>query len=87
MARAARHSIFSPFVLLRRNSLYKGLLGGDRTWVLVGAVVWLPRLVKKAFGRTPEVVTIEKLPPGQAIRIQAIPQVTRQQRRAIKRTS
>ena len=44
MARSTR--AFSPTAALRRNALYKGLFGGSRGWLAVGAVVWGPRLMK-----------------------------------------
>ena len=83
MARSTR--AFSPTAALRRNALYKGLLGGSRGWLAVGAFVWAPRLMKRALGRTEKVVATEVLKPGQAIYIEAIPQETREQRRALRR--
>jgi hypothetical protein len=77
--------MLSPTAALRRNALYKGLLGGRRGWMAVGAVVWAPRLMKKALGRTEEVVATERLEPGQAIRIEAIRQPSRNERRAARR--
>ena len=85
MARS-RKSALSPLVAARRNAIYKGLLGGDRTWLIIGAVVWLPRLVRKAFGKTEQVVALEKLLPGQALTLLAIPQKTRAERRAARGT-
>lgn len=83
---ARRPSVLSPFALLRRNSIYKGLLGGHRGWVAVGAVVWAPRLMKKLVGRNEEVVVTEVLKPGQALRLEAIARPTRGERRAARRT-
>jgi hypothetical protein len=82
MARSAR--AFSPTAALRRNALYKGLLGGSRGWLAVGAVVWAPRLMKRALGRNEKVVATEVLKPGQALYLEAIPQETRAQRRAAR---
>lgn len=59
--------------LLRRNALYKGLFGGARGWMVVGAVLWAPRVLKRLFGRNEEVVATETLKPGQFVRIEAIP--------------
>jgi hypothetical protein len=66
--------------------LYKGLLGGSRGWMTVGALVWGPRLLKKAVGRTEKVVLTEKLEPGQALRIEAIRRPSRDERRAARRS-
>jgi hypothetical protein len=79
-------SVLNPFNLWRRNALYKGLLGGDRTWLLIGAVVWAPRLVKRLLGRNEEIVATEKLLPGMSLRITPLPQKTRADRKRYKRT-
>lgn len=83
MARSRR--ALSPLTALRSNALYKGLLGGSRGWLAVGAVVWTPRLMKRLLGRTEKVVATEVLKPGQALYLQTIPQETRAQRRAARR--
>ena len=82
---ARRTRVLSPVAALRRNALYKGLFGGSRGWMAVGALVWGPRLMKKALGRTEQVVLTERLEPGQALRIEAIRQPTRGETRAARR--
>jgi hypothetical protein len=82
---ARRARLLSPTAALRRNALYKGLLGGQRAWMAVGALVWAPRLMKKALGRTEQVVLTEKLEVGQALRIEAIKRPSRGERRAARR--
>jgi hypothetical protein len=84
MARPAP-SLFSPVALLRRNALYKGVFGGGRGWMAVGALLWGPRLLKRVFGRSEEIVATEKLTKGQFVRIEAIAPTTRRERRAAKR--
>ena len=81
----ARSSALSPIAALRRNALYKGLLGGSRGWLAVGAFVWGPRLLKKALGRTEHVVAKEVLQPGQTLCIEAIAPRSNAQRRAARR--
>ena len=81
----ARSRLLSPTVALRRNAIYKGLLGGQRGWLAIGAVVWAPRLLKRALGRTEQVVATERLEPGQALRIEAIKRPTRAEDRARRR--
>ena len=83
MARSTR--ALSPTAALRRNALYKGLLGGSRGWLAVGAFVWGPRLMKRVLGRNEKVVATEVLKPGQALYLQTIPHETRAQRRAARR--
>jgi hypothetical protein len=77
----------SPFAALRRNALYKGLLGGSRGWLAVGAFVWGPRLLKKVLGRTEQLVAKEVLKPGQTVCIEAIEPQSRAQRRAARRAT
>ncbi len=79
--------MFSPFAAMRRNALYKGLLGGQRGWMAVGAVVWGARFVRKAFGRSEQVVATEVLRPGQVLRLEAIAPLSRGERRAARRAS
>jgi hypothetical protein len=81
----ARTRLLSPTVALRRNAIYKGLLGGQRSWMVIGAFVWAPRLLKRALGRTEKIVATERLEPGQALRIEAIKRPTRAEDRASRR--
>jgi hypothetical protein len=81
----ARRSVMSPTFTLRRNALYKGFLGGSRGWMAVGIVLWGSKLMKKSFGRTPQYLSTERLEPGQAVRIEAIPPLSRSERRAARR--
>jgi hypothetical protein len=82
---ARRTRALSPTAALRRNALTKGLFGGSRGWMAVGVAVYGPRLMKKALGRSEQVVATERLEPGQAIRIEAIKAPTRSERRAARR--
>jgi hypothetical protein len=79
-------SLLNPFNLWRRNAIYKGVLGGDRTWLVIGAVVWGPRILKRVLGKNEEIVTTEKLLPGMALRIESLPQRTRADRQRFRRT-
>jgi hypothetical protein len=79
-------SMLNPFNLWRRNAIYKGVFGGDRTWLVIGAVVWGPRIVKRVLGRNEDIVATEKLLPGVALRIAPLPQQTRADRRRFRRT-
>lgn len=79
--------LLKPSVILRRNALYKGLFGGSRGWLAVGAVLWGRGAAKKAFGRNEEVLTTEVLKKGQFVRIDAVRPPTRRERRAARRAS
>ena len=41
--------VLNPFFILRRNSLYRGM-SGNKVWLIVGAVVWAPVVLRKIFG-------------------------------------
>ena len=53
--------VLNPFFVLRRNALYRGLFGGSKRWLVVGAIVWTPRLLRRAMGRHPERVSIDPM--------------------------
>ena len=84
MARTS--SLLSPTALLRRSALYKGFLGGQRGWMVVGAVLWGPKLMKRFFGKHEQVLATEKLVAGQFVRLEAIRPPTRRERKAAKRS-
>jgi hypothetical protein len=80
-----RTRVLSPTATLRRRALVKGFLGGNKTWMAVGALVWTPVLMRKVFGRNVEILSTEILEPGQAVRIEAIRPPTKGERRATRR--
>ncbi len=53
--------------LLLRNGFRKGVMGGNRVWMVLGGVGLLLRVLKKLGGDEPEVVYSEELPVGSAI--------------------
>ena len=77
--------LLKPSVVLRRNALYRGLLGGSRGWLAVGALIWGRGLLRRALGKQEQVLTVEKLTKGQGLRINAIGPTSRRQRRAARR--
>lgn len=52
---------------LLRNGVLKGVLGGSRTWLVLGGVGLLVKLLRKLGGSEPIVVYSEELPVGSAI--------------------
>ena len=62
----------SPIVGLRSIAVRRGLLGGSRAWMIVAGVLWGARLLRRASSRRPEVVSIERLKPGQAVQVTAL---------------
>ena len=51
MARSVRPRIFSPFVYARRAFVYRGLMDGNRAWLVLGGTVWAGRLIRGMVGR------------------------------------
>ncbi len=60
-----------------RLGLSRGLGGGSRVWVTIGAVAGGLRLLGKWIGDEPEVVYSEDLEPGQSLMIRHFPRVTK----------
>lgn len=50
-----------------RRGLRRGLLGGERAWLVVGALAMLARMGLKAFRKRPELVFSEKLGLGEEL--------------------
>jgi hypothetical protein len=67
---------------LRRLGFYRGVLGGNRAWTGVFAVLIGARALKKLAVKSEQVAAVEKLTPGQRLTIIAIDPVA--ERRAAK---
>lgn len=82
---ARKPNLLSPALYLRQSAVTKGVLGGSRGWVAVGAVLWAPKLIKRFLGKNEEIIATEKLVAGQWLRLEAITPPTRKQRKAAER--
>jgi hypothetical protein len=49
---------------LLRNGVRKGLVGGSRTWLTIGAVAGGIRLLQRLARNEPEILMCEELPEG-----------------------
>jgi hypothetical protein len=67
--------------------VYKGLLGGRRGWLYVGAALWAPRLLKKLFGRNEEVVSVDKLRRDQGIHLETFVQPSKREWKRAQRAA
>lgn len=56
---------------LRSRGLKDGVLGGRRSWLVIGLVMWAGRTLKKILSRPSELISSERLEPGQSITILA----------------
>jgi len=61
--------LLRPSVLLRRRALYAGLLGGNRFWMGVGAVMWLWGKLKGSLFGSADPITryARELKPGERL--------------------
>ena len=84
-ASAQRPRLFSPSAQARRLFITRGVIGGSRFWLVVGGSMMAGRVMRRSFGKRPEIVLTEKLRPGHPIRLEAIPQSSRRQRRRAAR--
>jgi hypothetical protein len=55
--------------------------------MVVGVFVYAPRLLRRLGGRTEQVVAIERLLPGEFVRIEALRAPTRAERNAAERAA
>ncbi len=85
MASRRTPTLLSPTALLRRNAFHRGLLGGHRGWMVVGAMLWAPRVAKRMFGRNEEIIAVEKLTPGQFVRIEALATPSRREKKLARK--
>jgi hypothetical protein len=77
MARASGGTSFlRPANYLRRASIDRGLFGDNMFWRAMFFVIFGRRLLRRVMGSEPETVAIEKLKPGQFVRIEAIDPAT-----------
>jgi len=60
------------YALVSRRRAARRLLGGRRAWRPVYSTVFAVRVLRKVLGIGPQLVSLEKLKPGQSVRIEAI---------------
>jgi hypothetical protein len=77
-------SVLSPIRLAHSRGFYRGVVGGSTGWAIVYVTITGARMVRRVFGKHPEVAAIERLEPGQFVTIRAIAPPTRRERKAAK---
>jgi hypothetical protein len=77
--------MLSPTTIMRRNAIYKGLLGGSRGWLYVGGAVWVLHVVRRTLGRAETIAAVEVLRPGQGLVLRTIVPATSQQRKVARK--
>jgi hypothetical protein len=77
----ARQLSWFPPSYIRSMILRKGLIRGNRAWLVVGSTLWAGRVLRRVVSRTGHVVAIEELRLGQVLRLEAIAAPTRSDRK------
>jgi hypothetical protein len=83
---APRRRFWSPFILVRRRALTRGVLGNSPLWRVVAVVVFGKSLLKRLVGGGEEIVTVERMRPGETMVLRTIPPVARRARRRAARS-
>jgi hypothetical protein len=60
------------YSIVARRRTARRLLGPRRAWRSVYSTVYFVRLTRKLLGFGPQMVSVEKLKPGQMVRVEAI---------------
>jgi hypothetical protein len=81
----ARRTALSPYVLIRRRALQRGVFGSSAIWRAIAVVMFGGQFLKRVFGKNPEYLGTERLRAGQFVRIEAIAPPTRHERREARR--
>lgn len=55
-----------------RNGWHRGIVGGNRAWVIVGAAALLAHLGRRALTRSDEVLWSGEVAPGQVLTVRQI---------------
>jgi hypothetical protein len=74
-----------PSTYLRDEALVKGILGGRKSWMVIAVFAYSPRLLRRLFGREEVVVAREPLRSGQVLRVEALGNLTKAERKAIRK--
>jgi hypothetical protein len=76
-----RSRLISPSILVRRAALTNGVLGRSRVWRFVAVVLFGWRFLSRFLVRQEEVLTIDRLAPGESITVRTIRPDRRRDRR------
>lgn len=63
----------APITGLRSLAVRRGVFGGSRPWMIVAVVLWGFKMLRKASTRRPEVLSVERLNPGETLQVTALP--------------
>jgi hypothetical protein len=85
----ARHigliGVMKPTVYLRQRAFAKGVVGGSKSWMVIAVFAYAPRLLRRLFARTEVVVAREPLRSRQILRLEGLGDLTKAERKAIRK--
>lgn len=67
----ALRSAISPSSYIRKQAIVRGVMGGSRTWLILGGTFWGVRILRQVMN-SDRLIATEILKPGQAIQIEAL---------------
>jgi hypothetical protein len=76
---------YGPVGVLRRNGLRQGLLQGNTGWLAVWIAITTGASLKRHLTRREQVVTADRLRPGQGLIIRTIPVQSAKERKRLLR--
>lgn len=76
-------TLLSPVVIVRRKAMYRGVFGNSTMWKLVAVAVFGRGLLKKIFGRRPEVLAQNALVAGRIMSVATSKPLTKRRQRAV----
>lgn len=74
-----------PSVYLRQQALTKGVFGGSKSFMVIAVFAYAPRLLRRLFGRQEILVAREPLKSGQILRIEGLGDLSKAERKAIRK--
>jgi hypothetical protein len=74
-----------PSTYLRQQAMTKGVFGGNKSWMVIAVFAYSPRLLRRLFGRSEIVVAREPLRSGQILRIEGLGELSKAERKAIRK--
>lgn len=77
--------VLRPSTYVREQALTKGILGGRKSWMVIAVFAYSPRLLRRLFGRAEVTVAREPLRPGQVLRLEGLGDLTKAERKAIRK--
>lgn len=85
MARVSLFGFLKPSTYVRHQALIKGVFGGNKSWIVIAVFAYSPRLLRRLYGRTEVLVTREPLRSGQILRLEGLGDLTKAERKAIRK--